>query len=105
MTDGLLQDVRQALRGWRRNPGFLAVALATMAAGIGASTAIFSAVDAVLLRPLPYPDPDRLVAIHSTRPQRGVTGGTPSTSKNSGETRADTTYSGSAPPMMAPDER
>jgi putative ABC transport system permease protein len=67
MLTGLVQDVRRALRGLRDSPGFLAVALVTMAAGIGASTAIFSVVDAVLLRPLPYPDPERLVALHTTR--------------------------------------
>jgi putative ABC transport system permease protein len=72
MLSGLAQDVRQAVRGWRRSPGFVAVALITMAAGIGSTTAIFSAVDAVLLRPLPYPEPDRLVAVHSTHAKRGL---------------------------------
>jgi putative ABC transport system permease protein len=67
MASGLLHDVRRAARSLRRSPAFLAVALVTMAAGIGASTAIFSAVDAVLLRPLPYPQPERLVALYSTR--------------------------------------
>ncbi|HEU0094134.1 MAG TPA: hypothetical protein VFS78_18630, partial [Vicinamibacteria bacterium] len=60
MTMGLVDDVRLAMRSLRRSPGFLAVALVTMAVGIGVSTALFSVVDGVLLRPLPYPHPERL---------------------------------------------
>ena len=61
--DNLLADLRYGLRLLRRTPIFVVVTIGTLALGIGANTAIFSTVDAVLLRPLPFANPDRVVMV------------------------------------------
>jgi hypothetical protein len=74
----LWQDAGHGLRLLRRSPGFAMVAILTLALGIGANTAIYSVLDAIILRPLPYPEPDRIVMVSETLEngsQNSVSGG------------------------------
>lgn len=71
LFDALSQDVRVGVRQLRRSPGFFASAVLTLALGIGANTAMFGVVYAVLLKPLPFDDPGRLVGVWNTAPGIG----------------------------------
>ena len=72
VLDTLLRDIRYALRTVRQAPGFATIAIITLALGIGATTAIFSVVYGVLLHPLPYRDPARLIVLNETTPRVGI---------------------------------
>ena len=70
MIESFFKDLRQSLRMFRQSRGFTAAAVAALTLGIGANTAIFSVVNAVLLKPVPFPDPDRAGAVHERRRRR-----------------------------------
>ncbi|MEE8116806.1 MAG: ABC transporter permease [Gemmatimonadales bacterium] len=72
MLGAITRDVRQAVRGLAKNPGYALVFVVTLGLGIGANTAMFSAVNGVLLRPLPHEDGDRLVYLRHTAPRSGI---------------------------------
>ena len=69
----LIKDVRFATRSFLKRPGFLVIAVATLALGIGATTAMFTVVNSVLLRPLQFPEPDRIVLFYGINPRQGIT--------------------------------
>ena len=75
--DTLLQDLRHTVRSLLRGPGFTLAAIAALALGIGATTAVFSVVNAVLLKPAPFPDPDRIVWLQAVAPEGRNQGGSP----------------------------
>ena len=68
LIEALAQDLRYAARGLCKSPAFTLVAVLTLAIGIGGTTTIFSAINALLLRPLPYPEQDRLVVLFNRFP-------------------------------------
>ena len=70
--DGLLQDLRYALRTLRTSPAFVTISVLTLALGIGANIAIFTVVNAVVLRPLPFPEPDRIVRVYDDLDRAGA---------------------------------
>src|ERR1043165_9599342 len=70
--DTLSWDIRYSARQLRKNPGFTAVAVLTLAICIGANLSIFAVIDAILVRSLPFPEPDRLVVVHNAHPSAGI---------------------------------
>ena len=71
--DTLIKDLRYAVRSLRKRPGFLVIAVATLALGIGATTAMFTVVNSVLLRPLQFPEPEKIVLLEGVNPRQGIT--------------------------------
>ena len=69
----LLKDLRYGVRSFLKRPGFLVIAVSTLALGIGATTAMFTVVNSVLLRPLQFPEPERIVLFDGFNPRQGIT--------------------------------
>src|SRR5260370_4186389 len=70
--DSLLQDLRYAARTLIKNPAFSALAVACLAVGVGVNSTVFSIVDAILIRPFPFKQPESIVALHTTRKANGI---------------------------------
>ncbi|CAN5450533.1 hypothetical protein BH20ACI3_BH20ACI3_33980 [soil metagenome] len=70
--ESLFKDIHYGIRGLLKRPGFTAIAVITLALGIGANTAIFSVVNTILLRPLPFHDPEQLVTLWERNPKQGI---------------------------------
>jgi len=70
--ENLIQDLRYGVRSLLKRPGFLVIAVSTLALGIGATTAMFTVVNSVLLRPLPFPEPERIVLFQGINPRQGI---------------------------------
>jgi putative ABC transport system permease protein len=99
----IIKDIRYGIRGLLKRPGFTIIALITLALGIGANTAIFSVVNAVLLRPLPFQDPEQLVIVWEDATFAGFPRNTPAPAnyvdwKNQNQSFSDMTASRSASP-------
>src|SRR5215213_3612450 len=73
LMENLLKDLRYGVRSFLKRPGFLVVAISTLALGIGATTAMFTVVNSVLLRPLQFPEPERVVLLEGINPRQGIT--------------------------------
>ena len=71
--ESLIKDIRYGVRSFLRRPGFLVIAISTLALGIGATTAMFTVVNSVLLRPLQFPEADRIVVLEGINPPQGIT--------------------------------
>src|SRR5215211_5576561 len=70
--ENLIKDLRYGVRSFLKRPGFLVIAVSTLAVGIGATTAMFTVVNSVLLRPLQFPEPERIVQLQGVNPRLGI---------------------------------